>query len=599
MDYTTRRVGWRSACCIALLASTILSSAAHAQSKDPLLDVLVRKGVIGKTEAEHIAASPPDQQRSLLTQLLESKGVLSAQDVKGMGAEPASTLAPAPVASVPLAQPVAGSATQTGLAAQPGSTPTAPSRVAAQRTRLPDRSAAANPIQTANDAPYTDVEKRESPLSFRIGNAEFTPGGFIDFDTIFRTTNTGNLGTNFFSIPFSNTIQGHNSEVKLTAQASELNLKMQDRLGSNDITAFVSMDFLGNDAANDFVTSNSHTARLREGWADVRHGDWELLAGQVWGLQTPNRYGLNTYDASIFTTYNEDFNYQVGLPWTRAAAIRGIYHPNDNWAFALEVQNPDQFGGQGEITFPTAFNAQLASQIDQANQSTVPNLLPDFIFKGSYDSNPGGPWNFHVEAGGLLSVFRITDLPDILDSTFVHHTAVGGGGFAAVNAAVATNFTIVANALGGPGVGRYLFGLGPDLVALPNAAGDDVFLSTVKAVGGIGGLEFKPVDGTVLAAYYGGTYFGRDFAMDNTLGARPNTFIGFGGPNSANSNNRAIQEASLDWVQNWWQNQQYGTVQTTLQGSYVTRSPWFVAAGAPKDAHLFMTWFSLKYILPP
>jgi hypothetical protein len=52
-----------------------------------------------------------------------------------------------------------------------------------------------------------DQEKKESPLSFRIGGAEFTPGGFMDFTSIFRSTNTGNLGTNFFAIPFSNQIQ--------------------------------------------------------------------------------------------------------------------------------------------------------------------------------------------------------------------------------------------------------------------------------------------------------------------------------------------------------------------------------------------------------
>jgi len=81
---------------MALLAGTALSSFAQAQTKDPLLDVLVKKGVIAKGEAEHIAASPPDQQRSLLTQLLQSKGVLTAQDVKGMSAEPATAYAAPP-----------------------------------------------------------------------------------------------------------------------------------------------------------------------------------------------------------------------------------------------------------------------------------------------------------------------------------------------------------------------------------------------------------------------------------------------------------------------------------------------------------------------
>src|SRR5581483_358148 len=37
-----------------------------------------------------------------------------------------------------------------------------------------------------------ETEKpKESPLSFRIGGTEFTPGGFVDFENVFRSTNTG------------------------------------------------------------------------------------------------------------------------------------------------------------------------------------------------------------------------------------------------------------------------------------------------------------------------------------------------------------------------------------------------------------------------
>src|SRR5258708_34962302 len=78
---------------------------------------------------------------------------------------------------------------------------------------------------------------KESPLSFRIGGADFTPGGFVDFENIFRTTNTGNAATTAFgAIPFSNTAQGHLTEFKSTAQYSRLNLKITDKFGSNDMT---------------------------------------------------------------------------------------------------------------------------------------------------------------------------------------------------------------------------------------------------------------------------------------------------------------------------------------------------------------------------
>ena len=69
-------------------------------------------------------------------------------------------------------------------------------------------------LRTASPVPATTVvqeteKPKESPLSFRIGGTEFTPGGFVDFENIFRSTNTGNVtATTFGGIPFSNTVSG-------------------------------------------------------------------------------------------------------------------------------------------------------------------------------------------------------------------------------------------------------------------------------------------------------------------------------------------------------------------------------------------------------
>ncbi len=77
-------------------------------------------------------------------------------------------------------------------------------------------SSTALPVETAgtSGADQGEMEKpKESPLSFRIGGTEFTPGGFIDFENVFRTTNRGgSVGTRFGSIPFSNTVSGHLTE---------------------------------------------------------------------------------------------------------------------------------------------------------------------------------------------------------------------------------------------------------------------------------------------------------------------------------------------------------------------------------------------------
>ena len=461
---------------------------------------------------------------------------------------------------------------------------------------LTSKGAAGSSAQPVSTAPAQETERKESPLSFRIGGAEFTPGGFMDFTSIFRSTNTGNPGgTNFFAVPFSNTVAGHLTEERFTAQNSRLSLKVTDKFGKNDVMGYLEMDFLGNDATNVEVTSNSHTLRQRLYWASLKRDKWEVVAGQMWGWLTPNRVGLSSYTPDVFYSLDMDFNYQVGLTWTRQPGVRFIYHANDNLQFGVSLENPEQFAGQaGEVTFPTAFNAQLGGQLDAANISSTPNLHPDIIPKIAYDTTMGGK-HFHVEAAGLLSGIKVTDL---VAGSFTHHTKEGGGVEAAVNLEVVKNLHLVANGFYSDGGGRYIFGMGPDTVVLPTAAGTDVFLSLVHSGSGIAGFEYAVTPHTTLYGYYGGAYFQRNFALDTSAGAKPNTFVGFGGPNSANSNNRALQEPSIGWIQTFWRNPQYGALQLITQASYLTRSPWFVAAGAPKNAHLAMGWVDLRYVLP-
>jgi hypothetical protein len=39
-------------------------------------------------------------------------------------------------------------------------------------------------------------------------------------------------------------------------------------------------------------------------------------------------------------------------------------------------------------------------------------------------------------------------------------------------------------------------------------------------------------------------------------------------------------------------------LQVLTQYSYLTRSPWFVAPGAPKNAHASMVYVDFRYLLP-
>jgi hypothetical protein len=436
-------------------------------------------------------------------------------------------------------------------------------------------------------------DDRTSPLSFRVGAFNFTPGGFIDFTSIYRSTNTGNPGgTNFFAIPFDDTVAGHLGENRLTAQNSRLSLKADAAFGDFKTTGYVEADFLGNDAANVFVTSNSHTFRLRLAYADVAYASrWELLAGQAWSWLTPNRVGLSGDPSQLFYTVNADFNYQVGLTWARQATARIAYHPDENWALGFGVENPEQFGGQGETTFPAALNAQLGVQIDQANISSTPNWFPDVVAKVAYDRDAWGR-HFHAETVGLLSGFKDTVSLDG-GTTFTQHSTVGGGVAVAVNAELVSGLRVVANYFHSGGGGRYVFGMGPDIVVHPDGA-----ISLVRSDSGIAGLEWQVLSGTLLAGYYGEAYFHRDAFLDTSAGAKPGSIVGFGGPGSGNNQNQRIYEWTGDLVQTFWKSPQYGTAQAILQYSRVQRTPFFDTPTQPRNAHTNMFWLSLRFIFP-
>jgi hypothetical protein len=482
----------------------------------------------------------------------------------------------------------------------------------------------ANPaMRTVSDTAQEEKPK-ESPLSFRIGGAEFTPGGFMDFTSLFRSTNTGGPGgTGFGGIPFSNTTAGHLTETRFTAQNSRISLKATSKVGKNDVTGYIEMDFLGNDASNVFVTTNSHTLRQRLYWVDVKRDKWEILAGQSWSWMTPNRVGLSPNPSDVFFTQNMDFNYQVGLTWARQPQFRVAYHPNSHWVFGVALEEPEQFTNN-EVTFPNSFNTVLQGQLD-ANQApnptagigdgnATPNVHPDIIPKIAYDTDLNGK-HFHAEAAGLLTGIRVADIPSVTGATFVKHTKEGAGVEAAINLEIVKNFRIVSSGFFSDGGGRYIFGLAPDVVfGLANGpgqtctnvatgtppvfsgAGCDLRMSLVHSGSGVIGFETQVAPKTQFFGYYGGMYAQRNFFPDIT--GKPGTFVGFGGPNSSASNNRAIQEGTIGWIQTFWRNPQYGALQLITQASYLTRSPWFVSAGAPKNAHLGMGWVDIRYILP-
>ena len=452
------------------------------------------------------------------------------------------------------------------------------------------------PVYAVGDTQQKQRKTAQPPVgSFKFGDAILTLGGFVDFENIFRTTNTqSNIATNYGTIPYNNTAQGRVSEFRTTAQFSRLNVKVTDSFHGNDVTGYIEGDFSGNDAPGVYQSVNPHSNRLRLYFVTLKRGKWEFLAGQTWSWLTPNRTGIGPMPPDLAITYNEDQNLGVGVPYTRAAEFRAAYHPSEHWALGLGIENSNQYIGN-YVALPSQFTS-IGSQFDNGANPGAANLMPDILSKVTYDRDFSGR-HFHAEVTGLFTGAQASVMP-IGSAAFKTHQTFGGGGQIAANYELRPKLLLLANAFWSDGGAHYLVATGPQLVVRPNPAGTDVSLSMVHVGAGSAGIEWIASEKEAFAAYYGADYFGRNFFPDTTNRIQPGTIIGFGGPGSSNANNRAIQQITFDWLQTFWKNPRYGALQSYVQYSYLTRAPWFVAPETPNNAHLSMVYFGFRYVLP-
>lgn len=427
----------------------------------------------------------------------------------------------------------------------------------------------------------------QSPLGFSVGSLQFTPGGFLDFTSVFRSTDVGSgIGTNFAAIPYNDTIAGRLTEFRESAQNSRLTLKVTGQRGATEVLGYVETDFLGNQPSNAAVSSNSATMRLRVYFVDLRRGRWEVLAGQDWGFLTPNRNGLSPMPADIFYTLDQDSNYQVGLTWTRQPQFRLIYHATPNLAAGISIEQSEPYiggsAGAAQAALPGGPGGVYGAQVDNGSSNfSAPGFTPDIIGKIAWDRRVGTR-ALHLEAAGLYSEFRM-----LTPATNLTAHAAGGGLGGSANFALTPALRLVASGLVGDGAGRYFFGTMPDIVVRQTGAP-----SPVRASGGVAGLEWTLDPGYTLLGYYGRVAAGADFDLH---GAAP---VGYGFPGSPTSMNRTIEEYTAGAVHTWWKSAQYGTLQLILQASYVARRPFAGSVPAASGAHAGMGYADLRFTLP-
>jgi hypothetical protein len=304
---------------------------------------------------------------------------------------------------------------------------------------------------------------------------------------------------------------------------------------------------------------------------------------------TPSRRGISPLTSDLFLTQDLDPNIQSGLIWARTPQFRVVFHPNESVAMGVSFESGDTYAGgsagAGTITLPTALAPDYFGQVDLStgNGNSVPNPNLDLIAKIAFDPRVSDR-SMHFEIAGLLNRFAFFN--PLNNRRF---SVIGGG--IAINAGieVVRKLTLFTNNFYTEGGGNFIFGEAPDLIIRGDGSP-----SLVRAGATVGGLEYEVTPKWKLWAYYGGTYIDRNVTIDPSTG-QP---VGYGYPNSPNSQNRSIQEVTAGFSRVFWQNPNYGAFKFSGQYSWLVRHPWFVAPGDPGSANLNMVYLGLRYALP-
>jgi hypothetical protein len=588
-------------------ASTTAKPAASANEQ---INALKQQMVLQQKQIEQMQKALEEQKR-LLEQLTQPA---PATEQAAQPAKPATGAVQAAQSAKPAAGTEQAAQTPTSNLGEVASTsPMVPQ--SQKKTENAILLPAGGPTTLSAARPTADQGTESSPLQFHIGDATITPVAFMDFTSVYRNHDTnGSIGTNFASIPYASTgaatlpYAANLSEFRLSSENSRIGLRVDANVKGAHVIGYMEADFHGNNATSVAISTDSNTLRERLYWVDLNTGKFEILGGQTWTLLTPGRSGISPLPADIFYSQDVDLNYQLGLVFGRIPELRFVYHPTKQIAFAIALDNPDQYiGGNGglsatTVTMPTesAFSTYTSQLDNAANTLSTPNLAPDIIAKLAFDPNK----HIHFEIGGVERDFKVYypgsaavgSFPAIAAGT---NSAEGGGGFLNLNVEVAKGFRLLTNNFWSDGGGRYIYGMAPDLVVRSNGA-----ISLVHSGSTVTGFEFTQKN-TLLYAYYGGIYVERNTGLD-VNGTTP---IGFGyslpgatltsaQETTLQAQNRTLQEATVGFNQTIWKNAKYGALNFMGQYSYLTRAPFYVAPTSPANASINMLFFNLRYTLP-
>src|SRR5215472_7588001 len=356
---------------------------------DPLLQLLLSKGILTTNEVNGLASAPANQMRDQLLFLLKAKGVLSTEDLNTLKAPAAAVTATSASASLNSSSATTAAAVSTAPAdPQGGGAPAVVPAIA--------------PIRVLQ----TDPPKREGVLPvISLGkNVHLQPYGFVKVSAVYDTSSPYG---NDFPLPGFNPITNgpdNLAEFHLKARATRLgtNFEWLDISPNIVLTGKLELDLEGNfERANNrnisSIRSNMPSLRLAYGrvdWHTTDNTSVHLLAGQDW---TP--FASSTLP-NLFETTGVGIGF--GTLYERAPQIRfGFNHKfggDRSWAIEPEVAMvlPAYGNLPGDLTAAGAVipgNEGVANQLGfgerQGVDSGRPEVQARFVTQFQLDHAPG------------------------------------------------------------------------------------------------------------------------------------------------------------------------------------------------------------------
>ena len=414
---------------------------------------------------------------------------------------------------------------------------------------------------------------------FKLGGLTLKVDGFLAAESVFRDKNeTGDIGSSFSSsvVPFRNSANYHQSELRGTARQSRLSLMLSGAPDRNtSIKGYYEGDFLGAAVSANSKESNSYTPRIRQVWASYERSDlgFHVFAGQTWTLATLEKKGMLPLDE--MTPLTIDASYVPGFSYLRNPELRFVKDFGGKYWLGLALDNPQAIiGGAAPATvenatnFGNGFGLQGSSLISYSN-----NIAPDLTLKGAVDTSFG-----HYELFGIARVFEDrTTYPTA--AAHQNDVVVGGGvGAAALVPVIPKILDVQLSGMWGEGTGRYGSTQLPDVAYEPDGSFKPI--RNIQALLGLVGHVNPMVD------LYG--YVGVEQDASTSTGAATGYGAGISGATTpagcfteggaCTLNFHRIEQAT---VGDWWKiySGPAGTMQWGLQYS-ATRFDAFQGAGA-------------------